>query len=250
MLKPISFQLCSLVYLLLLVFVSIAKYRHKNKKMVNIIYQSLLVFTLFVLLMDIITNLMIQDLESFGSIVKYFGKTYLIASILWCYGLLLYVLLLNNDDAYYSFSEMFKKSRGIRLAGYLSIILSVIVCFLKSEFIFRPDDMVSYQSGIALYFTFVVCFVYMGIMAIYIIYNPHNVSDKQRTPIFMFIFLGLLSIVLQWIYSSVLLVSSVMSFVMLFIYFTMENPDIRIINDLEKDKEEVEEASKAKTDLL
>ena len=37
---------------------------------------------------------------------------------------------------------------------------------------------------------------------------------------------------------------------MALIYFTMENPDLKIINELEKDKEEANEASKAKTDFL
>ena len=87
-------------------------------------------------------------------------------------------------------------------------------------------------------------------MAIYIIFNPKKISFVKRIPIFIFLLLALISIVIQWIFNSVLLVSSVMAFVMLFIYFTMENPDQRIINELEKDKEEVEEASKAKTDFL
>ena len=37
---------------------------------------------------------------------------------------------------------------------------------------------------------------------------------------------------------------------MVFFYFTIENPDQKIINELQEDKKEVEEASKAKTDFL
>ncbi len=250
MLKTVSFQLCSLVYLLLLVIVTWMKYRTSNKTLVNVIYQSMLLFTSLVLILDIVTSIMALNIPYYGILVTIFGKIYLISSIFWCLWLMIYVLKLNKEVNYNSLWKMFKVDYRVRIALYISIVLAIIIGFLPTEFLFDKTMNVYYQSGAAVHFTFISCIIYMGILAIYTISNPHNINFKQRIPIFVFLLFGLISIVIQWRYSSVLLVSSVMAFVMLFIYFMMENPDLKIINELEKDKEEVEEASKAKTDFL
>ncbi len=250
MLKSVSFQLVSLVYLLLLAIVTWMKYRNSKKTLVNVIYQVLLFSTALVIIMDIITNIMMHDLTVYGDYVNYFGKAYLVTAIIWCMWLMIYVLKLNKELSYNSLWKMWQADYRVRLIMYISVVISIVTCIMPSEYIYNPETMSAYISGMALYFTFVVCFVYMGIMAIYIIANPHNINFKQRIPIFVFLLLGLLSIVIQWMNASLLLVSSVMAFVMLFIYFMMENPDLKIIDELEKEKEVVEESSKAKTDFL
>ena len=73
MLKSVSFQLVSLVYLLLLAIVTWMKYRNSKKTLVNVIYQVLLFSTALVIIMDIITNIMMHDLTVYGDYVNYFG---------------------------------------------------------------------------------------------------------------------------------------------------------------------------------
>ena len=250
MLRSVSFQLCSLVYLLLLIIVTWSKYRNSNKTLVNVIFQVMLSFTSLVIISDVITNVMMHNLDVYSSVIDYFGKEYLVLSIIWCMWLMIYVLKLNKELSYNSLWKMFKADYRVRWIIYITTVLSIVTCFLPSDYIYDAATLGVYQSGTALYFTFVVCFVYMGIMAIYIISNPHNINFKQRIPIFVFLLLGLISIVIQWMYASLLLVSSVMAFVMLFIYFMMENPDLKIIEEQKKEIEVVEESSKAKTDFL
>ncbi len=250
MLRSVSFQLCSLVYLLLLIVVTWSKYRNSNKTLVNVIFQVMLSFTSLVIIFDVITNVMMHNLDVYSSIIDYFGKGYLILSIIWCMWLMIYVLKLNKELSYNSLWKMFKADYRVRWIMYITVVISIVTCFLPSDYIYDAATLGVYQSGTALYFTFVVCFVYMGVMAIYIISNPHNINFKQRIPIFVFLLLGLISIVIQWMYASLLLVSSVMAFVMLFIYFMMENPDLKIIEEQKKEIEVVEESSKAKTDFL
>ena len=250
MLRSVSFQLCSLVYLLLLIIVTWSKYRNSNKTLVNVIFQVMLSFTSLVIISDVITNVMMHNLDVYSSVIDYFGKGYLVLSIIWCMWLMIYVLKLNKELSYNSLWKMFKADYRVRWIIYITTVLSIVTCFLPSDYIYDAATLGVYQSGTALYFTFVVCFVYMGIMAIYIISNPHNINFKQRIPIFVFLLLGLISIVIQWMYASLLLVSSVMAFVMLFIYFMMENPDLKIIEEQKKEIEVVEESSKAKTDFL
>ncbi|MBE6155462.1 MAG: response regulator [Firmicutes bacterium] len=248
MIRCVDIQLCSVVYMLLLLGVFI--YKKKSRNLEGVLYQVLLLLTTIILLLDITGNTATQYQDEIPIILNVIGKAYLIFTVIWGMWLMLYVVNMNADNDKKTMRELFKDSTPLKISTLITLVLSVIICLLDSVYIYEPDIVASYQSGEALYFTYIINFVYMGIIAIYMINNPKKIPFIQRIPIFIFIFLATAAIVLQWIYPSVLLVSSVMAFVMLFMYFTMENPDIRIISELEKDKEVVEEASKAKTDFL
>ena len=248
MVRCVDIQICSVVYMILLLCVFI--YKKKSRNLEGVLYQVLLLLTTIILLLDITGNTATPFQEEFGIVLEIIGKAYLILNVIWCMWLTIYVTNINNENEQLTMRELFKKSKPLKISSLITLGLSVIICLLDSIYIYEPDIVASYQSGAALYFTYVVCFVYMGIIAVYMIQNPKKVSFAKRVPIFVFIFLATLSIVLQWMFPTILLVSSVMAFVMLFMYFTMENPDLRIITELEKDKEVVEEASKAKTDFL
>ena len=248
MIKSISIQILSFVYIILIFGVFI--YKKKSHNIEGVMYQVLLLLTMIVIGFDIASNIMIPYSEKYQIINIIAGKGYLVSSILWCAGLTTYVFHINSNASYKSIIDILKKEVLFRWGLVFTIAFCVLACILKSTFVYDNNLQVSYQSGEAVYYTFVISFIYMGFTAIYMIYNPKKISFVKRIPIFVFLFLALLAVVLQWIYNSIHLVSSVMSFVMLFIYFTMENPDQKIISELEKDKEEVEVASKAKTDFL
>lgn len=248
MIKSISIQILSFVYIILIFGVFI--YKKKSHNIEGVMYQVLLLLTMIVIGFDIASNIMIPYSEKYQIINIIAGKGYLVSSILWCAGLTAYVFHINSNASYKSIIDILKKEVLFRWGLVFTIAFCVLACILKSTFVYDNNLQVSYQSGEAVYYTFVINFIYMGFTAIYMIYNPKKISFVKRIPIFVFLFLALLAVVLQWIYNSIHLVSSVMSFVMLFIYFTMENPDQKIISELEKDKEEVEVASKAKTDFL
>ena len=248
MIKSISIQILSFVYIILIFGVFI--YKKKSHNIEGVMYQVLLLLTMIVIGFDIASNIMIPYSEKYQIINIIAGKGYLVSSILWCAGLTTYVFHINSNASYKSIIDILKKEVLFRWGLVFTIAFCVLACILKSTFVYDNNLQVSYQSGEAVYYTFVISFIYMGFTAIYMIYNPKKISFVKRIPIFVFLFLALLAVVLQWIYNSMHLVSSVMSFVMLFIYFTMENPDQKIISELEKDKEEVEVASKAKTDFL
>lgn len=247
MIKSVSIQFLSLIYLILVLGVFL--YKKNSHNLEGVLYQVLLILTIIVVGFDIASNLLIPYHESLEMINIILGKGYLVASIIWCAWLTMYVFHINSDNSN-SLGDIIKNEPFLRWGIIFTIAFCIGACLLKTTFVYDSDLMLSYQVGEALYFTFVVSFIYMGFTAIYMIYNPKKISFAQRIPIFVFLLLALMAVVLQWMHSSIHLVSSVMCFVMLFIYFTMENPDQKIISELEKDKEVVEEASKAKTDFL
>ena len=248
MIYSVSVQLLSFVYLCLILSVFI--YKKKSHNFEGIMYQVLLILTMIVIVFDVASNILIAYHDQYAIFNMIAGKGYLVASILWCAWLTVYVFHINSGSNYKNLMDIIKNEPLSRWGAIFTIAFCVAACVLKTIYVYDEVLMMSYQSGEAIYFTFIISFIYMGFTAIYMIYNPKKISFVKRFPIFVFLLLALISVVLQWMHTSIHLISSVMAFVMLFIYFTMENPDQKIISELEKDKEEVEEASKAKTDFL
>ena len=248
MLKSISIQLLSFIYLILIL--SVFLYKRKSHNLEGEMYQVLLLLTMTVVGFDIASNLLIPYYEKYLLVNQIACKGYLVSSIFWCAWLTAYVFHINSDNNYKTVKDIIKNEVISKWGIVFTIAFCIGACILNSTFVYDGTLFTAYQSGEAIYYTFIISFIYMGFTGIYMIYNPKKISFVKRIPIFAFLFLALLAVVMQWMHNSLHLVSSVMSFVMLFIYFTMENPDQKIISELEKDKEEVEEASKAKTDFL
>ena len=244
MLNCMYIQLCSLVYLILLIGVVLSK--KKSYGLEGSIYKVLLFLTLFVLCFDTLAGIAISQYQSHALLAEILSKCYLAMTIIWCFGLMIYVFCLNINTEIKTIKDLIKNNKKIIVGLIITTILCIIVFFLNVPF---KDD-ATYITGQAVYYSFIVSMVYIAIMTIYVINNPKAISLKKQIPIFIFLLLYVATMVVQWNYASLTLISSVMAFIMLFIYFTTENPDLKIINELEKDKVVIEEASSAKTDFL
>ena len=69
-------------------------------------------------------------------------------------------------------------------------------------------------------------------------------------PIIIFIILGLIVGIVQKLYPELLLMTGVDTVVTFLMYFTIENPDMKMINQLEIAKDQAEKANRAKSDFL
>ena len=77
-----------------------------------------------------------------------------------------------------------------------------------------------------------------------------NIKPKKLIPIFAFIFLMIITAVVQKINPAVTLLLLSNSIVTTLVYFTIENPDLKMIQELNIAKEQAEKANHAKTDFL
>ncbi len=246
MVKSIIVQIVSLGYLFLLIGVFSKK--QKEKTLENSVYRVFLVITFIVLLLDGISNYLLF-FPKYEKITLILLKSFIISTIIWCTWLIIYVTSLKKEGA-----KTIKELLGNNAFYYILFVITIILCaiciYLKPDVYVDAEKYISYQYGKDLYFSYIVNIIYIGLLGIYLISKRKDIEFNKKVAIFTFIFLGLIAIILQWVFKDLSIVSSIMAFVMSLIYFTMENPDLKIITELEKDKEEANEASKAKTDFL
>ena len=74
--------------------------------------------------------------------------------------------------------------------------------------------------------------------------------QKKYTPIFAFRLFGFVAMMIQKKYPGLQLITSLETFICYLMYFTIENPDIKLINQLNVAKDAAEKANLAKTEFL
>jgi len=80
--------------------------------------------------------------------------------------------------------------------------------------------------------------------------NIKNVKIKKYVPLFVFVVgLGIVAFI-QNINPSFTLITTLETFVLLVMYFTIENPDLKMIEELNLAKDQAERANRAKSDFL
>lgn len=246
MIRSCLLQILSLCYLLLLL--SVFTKKRKEKSLENKNFEVFSILTFIVILFDGVKNYLLFFQDKYELLNMIICKGFLVSTIIWSTWLIIYISSLKKE--FKTLKELFKSNPFYIILMIISLILCGVSIYLKSNYFVDIDKLIAYQNGRDLYFTYIVNIVYSGLLVIYMIYKKEKLDFSKKMIVFSFSFLSLIGIVISWVNPSVSINSSIMGLVMALIYFTMENPDLKIINELEKDKEEANEASKAKTDFL
>lgn len=246
MIRSCLLQILSLCYLLLLL--SVFNKKRKEKSLENKNFEIFSILTFMVLLFDGVKNYLLFFQDKYELLNIIVCKGFLVSTIIWSTWLIIYISSLKKE--FKTLKELFKSNAFYIILIIISLILCGVSIYLKPNYFVDIDKLIAYQNGRDLYFTYIVNIVYSGLLVIYMIYKKEKLDFSKKIIVFLFAFLSLIGIIISWVNPSVSINSSIMGLVIALIYFTMENPDLKIINELEKDKEEANEASKAKTDFL
>lgn len=246
MIRSCLLQILSICYLLLLL--SVFTKKRKEKSLENKNFEVFSILTFIVILFDGVKNYLLFFQDKYELLNMIICKSFLVSTIIWSTWLIIYISSLKKEHK--TLKELFKSNPFYIILMIISLILCGVSIYLKPNYFVDIDKLIAYQNGRDLYFTYIVNIVYSGLLVIYMIYKKEKLDFSKKIIVFLFAFLSLIGIIISWVNPSVSINSSIMGLVIALIYFTMENPDLKIINELEKDKEEANEASKAKTDFL
>ncbi len=83
-----------------------------------------------------------------------------------------------------------------------------------------------------------------------IIRNIKNIRNKKYYPLYSLILLGCFGVLLRHYFPELVIEPFIMMYVLLIMYHTIENPDLKMIRELQVAREQADKANKAKTDFL
>ena len=177
------------------------------------------------------------------------NKMYLIYLIVWCSLFGLYVFLIS-----------FNTSRKEKLRSYMNkmyvmyLLLGLIIVFLiillPVNFNFNSDGYVMYSYGYATNVVYVGSFISISLMVVCLVKNYKNIKNKKYLPIYVYLSVGTLTTIIQNIFPELLLATTMETFITLIMYFTIENPDMKLLEEVHRAKEISDNANEEKTLFL
>lgn len=235
-----TFSTCSLFYALLLFIVFFSKKRLNTLE--NNLYKKLVIISLAEVIFAIGCYYTIKYMEFVPILNEIVSRSLLACYIAWITIFTEYTFVISYKN---------KKNYLEKLVKYFNIfgiLLIIIVIFLPLGY--HNENGMIYSYGKAAKFCFTWGGIFILLCLIASLSNYREVKRKKYIPIFSFMVLMVLVGIIQNINPSLLLMTSSEVFVTFLMYFTIENPDMKLINELNMAKEQAERANKAKTEFL
>ena len=173
-------------------------------------------------------------------------KSYLLYLVAWALLFTVYVFYISHDKN----TNLKIKGKALKLVAIFYFICVFFIYALPINLIVKNDFSVRYTTGASVNFTYVVSLILVGIMLYCLLRNIKKLATKKYIPLIVFLTLGSGSMIFQMFNPSILLVTYMETFITVLMYHTIENPDLKMVNQLELAKNEAEKANRAKSDFL
>ncbi len=190
-------------------------------------------------LLAIASYFTISNLEKLPLINEIVSKGYIIYLLTWLTLFTMYIFTISSKNV--------QREKKI-----IQTIFSILYTIFLIVIIVRPLYYSSipgkiYSYGPSANIMFIVSGIYILAWIIRLLSNLKAMKDKKFLPIFAFMVLGIVVIVIQKTRPELLLMTSMETFVIFLMYFTIENPDIKLLEEAHKAKEISDNANEEKT---
>ena len=242
----------SLIYLLMVLFLFIFKRKVKTEE--NRIYNRLIVINILSIIFELVLGLVGNKYgisPSFDVAYLTIAKLFVCMVFLWTSYLLYYTIIISKKVETNIVNDDFKVSKFSKFYSFYKVIQFIIILIilaLKVDFYYSPD--VKYTFGHSNDFGFMLVFICCFMMLLITFKNWKKLKKSKAFPILLFVFLIVASTTIQLNNPGVLLFNFSLSFITVLMYHTIENPDLKMVNQLELAKDQAEKANNAKTDFL
>ena len=222
----ICFTIAGVIFSILL-FV-LYNFKSNLKLLENKIYYGIIVTTIISGLIEIYSFILVRTSISVNSVLYLFSlKSLFLCFLVWIYLFTVYTVIvtinLKNKD--YSRYRL-----AIIISTIVFIIVSLTTMILPIDII--ETDGLLLPTGVGVDIIYVLSLILFIIMISVIISNRRNLKNKKYYPMyFLLVILGIM-IIVQKIFPSLLLINFSLSILIYIMYFTIENPDIKLIKDL------------------
>jgi signal transduction histidine kinase/CheY-like chemotaxis protein len=204
----------------------------------NRIYKKLIITNVVGIIIQILCEVFSAfNIEAINLIVT---KLLLVYFITWIAQFLSYVLEISNIR-----DIKFKK-----LNMLLVVVFSVIVFVLPYEAFINQSEGIYYTSGLDTKFTYFLSIVYISLISLITFIKKKIISPKKTIPIYFLVGFFIISGLIQFFRPELTIIVQSETFICFIMYFTIENPDVKMLNELYKNRELMEQGYEDKYNFL
>ncbi len=239
----VTLLVISFLYVTLTNIVYFSKSRINNSE--NAVYEKLLSITPIGLLLEIGCNItaIYKMNELVSSIIS---RLYLIFILVWLTTFTLYILSITKYKGDKLIEYKNSKIRKSIIIGSISSILLLI--FLPIDFVLEKNS--AYLGGIGIVFLLAITFLLIILDFILFIKYFKNMTFKEKVPMLLLLLLigGLLLV--NNIAPEIQIISSSFALITVIMYFTIENPDKKLLEEIHVSKKIADAANEDKSMLI
>ena len=229
---------CSLFYIVLLFINFLVEKRTLNKE--NKIFFILIICSLIGVILDICQVIGFNYIGIDSLFTSLVTKGFLLYLVSWA-------IFFSFYTVYVSTSLIEIKEKGIKIYNNLRSVIYAIYVIAISLIIALPlylysDGNIQYSYGPSASVVYGISVLCIITCLISIVINFKRLNKAKYTPIIFFVTIGVVIMTFQQANPQFLLYSSMEVFILYLMYFTIENPDFKMIRELNYQKEQAEKS--------
>ena len=230
--------MCSFFFISLLNIVYFKKERFNTLE--NKIYSYLILTSLFGTIIGVPCYYFMKYKEIFGVFNIITSKAYLVYLVMWLMIFTMYILLITVKGI--------DKNKLIKNIFIITIILLVGVIILPLYYYNENGIVFSYGPSTNL--MYIISSLFILIVIGCMIKNIKFLKEKKFIPMTAFLIVGTIIMIIQKLNPGLLLLTFGEAFVTFLMYFTIENPDVKQMKELERNNEITEQSYIDKSNFI
>ena len=239
--SSVSFIISSLVVSLIMAFTYFV--RKKVNTSETKVYSYLIIISILGSIISIPLYFLIKDYQSFNLFTFLIPRLYLLYIMVFVFTIVCYFRVIAskiNEKYFFGDVEMF-------FSIYLFINL-IIILILPMEYHNSNGEV--YVNGIAVYYTYMICALECIYMLLVLVRNITMIKSKKIIPVLILIVIGIMAALMQFFSPGVRVITYALNLIVQIMFFTIENPDVKLLEQVRLAQEETDKANKTKSDFL
>lgn len=237
----IVLQVTSLIYIAMLAIVYFSKKRMDSLE--NKVFSILIMTNIFGLVIDVVsTSLALRHMKGF--LLTLSSKIYLVYLLAWILLLTVYIFIISskNEEKQKVFDKVYGISIGVFVVSSIVLMILPLNNYMNGDIVYTygPSATLMYVISTSCIITWIVC----------MFRNFKELKSKKYIPMFAYLTIGLTATGVQAMFPQMLLITAMETFITFLMYFTIENPDMKLINELNIAKDQAVKANQAKSEFL
>lgn len=219
-----------------------------SKKRVHLMENNVYILMIFAILMDsaLVSLLFYNYYTNYNpALVRLLNRLDYCFLFVWASSLMLYIFIITYKNKR-NFAKRYKMISIITLV--MNVFMTYIIFNSKIVLVVK-DSLHQTAQGPAVNISIIFCLFYVFVSLIIVLLNIKRLTVKHL-PVFVIIFTAILIAIMFSLNPYLIIISIGLTIDNFIMYFTIENPDIKLINELELAKVSLEKANNVKSEFL